>query len=245
MQTIEQMPSSSASTPPPPARRSAAGIARVIAVTALLALILLASAALLFTQPGQLLLHNPRYLRSDVAQFVLRHPIDAPLLYIAVYIVFGVLALPLWWLQILGGAAFGLPLGVAYTQLAATIGAVLAARFSHWLAAEWFHRLESHLQRLRALDEAFGKNAFLVVMAVRLAHVLPFGVTNYAFGLTTMRSRDIAWGTLLGGLPAVCTYVAIGVGGHPLSDWRYVVGIVILNAVLLVPPGVQYLLRRK
>jgi uncharacterized membrane protein YdjX (TVP38/TMEM64 family) len=244
MQTIEQTPNSSASSPPA-ARRSVAGIARVVAVTALLALILLASAALLFTQQGQLLLHNPRYLRGDVAEFVARHPIDAPLLYLAVYIIFGILALPLWWLQILGGAAFGLPLGVAYTQLAATIGAVLAARFSHWLAAEWFHRLESHVQRLRSLDKTFGKNAFLVVMAVRLAHVLPFGLTNYAFGLTTMRSRDVAWGTLLGGLPAVCTYVAVGVGGHPLSDWRYVVGIVILNAVLLVPLGAQYLLRRK
>ena len=175
---------------------------------------------------------------------MIHHPITAPLSYAALYITLGVLALPVWWIQIIGGMAFGLPLAVAYTQIAATISAVLAARFSHWLAADWFHRLEEHLARLRWLDETFGKNGLLVVMAVRLSHVLPFGLSNYAFGLTTMRTRDIAWGTFLGGLPAVCTYVAIGVGGRPLSDWRYVVGIVILNAILIVPLAVRYLVGR-
>ena len=217
---------------------------RFAAMLVLVALIAAALCALFFTDRGNILMHQPRLLRTDVLRLVARHPLTAPLAYIGAYIIFGVLALPLWWLQILGGCAFGLPIAVIYSQFASVIGAVAAARFSHWLAADWFHQLEARLARLRALDETFGHNGLLVVMAVRLSHVLPFGLSNYAFGLTTMRSRDIAWGTLLGGLPAVSTYVAIGVGGHPLSDWRYVTGIVILNAVMIIPLAVHYLSRR-
>jgi uncharacterized membrane protein YdjX (TVP38/TMEM64 family) len=243
MQTIEATSSVAVTAAPRIGARFAAG-ARMLAVIVLISLVLLASAALILTQRGQILLHNPRLFRGEVDAIVIRHPIASPFSYVVIYTVLGVLALPLWWLQILAGAAFGLPLAVLYTQIASTIGAVLAARFSHWLAADWFHRLESQIVRLRSLDETFGKNGLLVVMAVRLSHVLPFGLSNYAFGLTTMRTRDIAWGTALGGLPAVCTYVAIGVGGHPLSDWRYLTGIVVLNTILIVPLVAQYLLKR-
>jgi uncharacterized membrane protein YdjX (TVP38/TMEM64 family) len=141
--------------------------------------------------------------------------------------------------------AFGLAGGVIYSQIASTISAVVAARFSHWLAADLMHRLEAKLERLRSLDETFGSNGLLVVMAVRLTHVLPFGLSNYSFGLTTMRTRDIAWGTLLGGLPAAAGYVALGVGDKPLTDWRYVVGLVVLNILLLIPLAVHYLWNRE
>jgi uncharacterized membrane protein YdjX (TVP38/TMEM64 family) len=241
MQTIEDIPRSHF----PAQRIGGAKVLRIAAVMILLILVLLVLAALLLTQRGQILLHNPRLLRDEVNAFVGDHRFSAPMLYIAVYVILGVLALPVWWMQILGGMAFGLPIAVIYTQAAATTGAVTAAWFSHWLAADWFHRLESQLDRLRSLDETFGRNGLLVVMAVRLSHVLPFGLSNYAFGLTTMRTRDIAWGSLLGGLPAACTYVAMGTGGRPLSDWRYIVGIVVLNAVLIIPLIVHYLMKRE
>jgi uncharacterized membrane protein YdjX (TVP38/TMEM64 family) len=229
----------------PSPQATAARVGRIVAIVVLLSLVIAAAAVLFLTPRGQILLHNPRQLRGDVGRLVSHHPIGAIFFYGFVYISLGVLALPLWWLQILAGMAFGLPLGVAYTQIASTAGAVLAARFSHWLAADWFHRLEKSLTRLQSLDETFGRNGLLVVMAVRLCHVLPFGLSNYAFGLTTMQTRDIALGTLLGNLPAVCVYVAIGTGGHPLSDWRYVAGIVVLNILLVLPLAVHYLVAKR
>jgi uncharacterized membrane protein YdjX (TVP38/TMEM64 family) len=230
--------------PTQPRPWTGARIARIAAVSGLVTLIALAVCLLMFTEKGQILLHDPRKLHSDVVNFVKARPVTAPVIYLGVYTVFGVLSLPIWWLQLFAGMAFGLPLAVLYSEVASTISAVLAARFANWLAADWFHRLESHLAKLRKMDETFGKNGLLVVMAVRLCHVLPFGLSNYAFGLTTMKPRDIALGTLLGGLPAIITYASLGLGGKPLEDWRFVTGLVILNAILVIPVAVQYFLKR-
>jgi uncharacterized membrane protein YdjX (TVP38/TMEM64 family) len=240
MPTIETESAAKANASGPHGAR----IARWVAGLAMIGLIAAAAWMLFFTSRGQLLVKNPRALGQDVSGFVEEHPITAPVAYVAAYVVLGALALPVWWLQLLSGMAFGLPMGVIYSEIAATISALLAARFSHWLAADWFHRVEDHMQKLKSLDETFGKNGLLVVMAVRLCHVLPFGLSNYAFGLTTMRASDIALGTVMGGLPAITVYVAMGTGGRPLTDWRFVTGLVFINAMLLVPLGVKYLGRR-
>src|SRR5689334_20891649 len=145
------MPTTETTTPPPPdsptapPARSGARLARIIALLVLVLLIALAATALLFTERGNTLLNNPHQVRGEVVNFVHHHPFTAPLVYVATYVFMGLLALPLWWLQILAGYAFGLPLGVVYSQTASVIGAVTSARFSHWLAADWFHKLESRL----------------------------------------------------------------------------------------------------
>ncbi|MBV8781631.1 MAG: TVP38/TMEM64 family protein [Phycisphaerae bacterium] len=229
-----------ASPPRSAAPPRGAALLRIIALIILISLIITAAVLLIFTPQGKVLLEHPKEMRPHVVTIARDHPLLAPLAYMLVYAVLGMLALPVWWLQGLGGMAFGLIGGVVYSQIASTVSAVLSARFSHWLAADIMHRIEDRLHRLRSLDETFGHNGLLVVMAVRLTHVLPFGLSNYAFGLTTMESRDIAWGTLLGGLPAVAVYVAIGVGDKPLKDWRYIVGIVVLNILLLIPLAVHY-----
>ena len=221
-----------------------ARLARMIAILLLLSVTATAATLLLMTPQGRDLLSNPREMRTTVTRIVQQHRLVAPLVFILVYALLGTLALPVWWLQTIGGMAFGFVGGVACAQIGSTLGAVVSARFAHWLAADWMHRVEERLDRLRSLDEMFGHNGLLVVMAVRLTHVLPFGLSNYAFGLTTMRLRDIAWGTLLGGIPAAAVYTGIGVGDHPLRDVRYIAGIVILNVLLLVPLAVQYFWKR-
>src|SRR5438552_618975 len=154
------------------------------------------------------LFHDPRAFRHTVRGWVHAHRLAAPAIYIAVYIAIALLALPLWWLQIIAGYTFGLVGGVVWSQLAATIAGPLIVLLSRWLAADWFHRkIESRMERLRAIDEKLGHNGFLVVMAVRLTHVMPFGLSNYALGLTRVSPIDVAVGTLLGGTPSVTMYV--------------------------------------
>jgi uncharacterized membrane protein YdjX (TVP38/TMEM64 family) len=170
------------------------------------------------------------------------HRIIAPLVFVLLYVALGVLALPVWWLQILAGYGFGLAMGIVWSQLAATLAAVGAAAISRFLLWVWFHtRVESHAARLRALDEKMGHNGLLVVCGVRLAHFIPAGVSNYAFGLTRISLRDIAIGTLLGGTPTAASFVTVGAARHLLSDWRYLAAIAVLNVGLLGLLVVRYL----
>ncbi len=215
---------------------------RAIVLVLLLLAIVTAAALLLGTEAGRQILRNPHHHGQSVKQWATAHQIVAPLVFVVVFTVVGILALPMWWLQILAGYGFGLAMGIVWSQLASTIAAVGAAALSRFLLANWFHtRIESHAARLRALDKRLGHNGLLVVVAVRLAHFLPAGLSNYAFGLTTISLTDVAVGTALGGIPAVATWVTIGAARHLLTDWRYLTALGLMNALLLLPLILRYL----
>jgi uncharacterized membrane protein YdjX (TVP38/TMEM64 family) len=91
-----------------------------------------------------------------------------------------------------------------------------------------------------ALAEKLGHNGFLVVMAVRLMHINPFGLSNYAMGLTRIRAREAAIGTLLGNIPAVAFYVGVGGGYRPWKNWHFTGGLVLVNILLLIPLALRY-----
>ncbi len=85
-----------------------------------------------------------------------------------------------------------------------------------------------------------GHNGLLIVMAARLMHFIPFGVSNYLFGISRITLMDVVLGTVLGNAPAIAFYVAIGAGIHPFRNWRFMVGLTITNLILLVPVILRY-----
>jgi uncharacterized membrane protein YdjX (TVP38/TMEM64 family) len=179
---------------------------------------------------------------ADARAVARRHPLSAPLLYIGVYLLFAVLALPVWWLQILAGVAFGLWFGTLWSVIAATIGSAITVEFSRVVAGDWFHtRVEPRLQRLRQLEQTLGHNGFLVVMTARLIHVLPLGLCNYAFGLIRMPMADVILGTFLGSIPAVSFYVGEGAGYHPWRNGTFMIVVAGINLLLLLPLLLRYL----
>ena len=179
--------------------------------------------------------------RRLVAEWVRAHRVIAPLLLVAAYVLLSVLMLPVWWLQVLSGYCFGLVLGVLWCEVGAIIGAVLSLLLSRWLVGQWFHeRFESRMAKLHNINEKLGHNGLLVVMGVRLCHLLPFGLSNYLFGLTRITIIDVALGTFGGGLVAIAIYVAIGVGRHLLRDWRLWTILSAINVVLLIPLALRY-----
>ena len=176
-----------------------------------------------------------------VAAWVGSHRVIAPLMLAGVYFLFAVLMLPVWWLQVLAGYCFGLVMGALWCEVGAVAGAVMSLLLSRWLVGEWFHRrYESRMSKLHAFNEKLGHNGLLVVMGVRLCHMLPFGVSNYLFGLTRITIAEVGLGTLGGGLPAIAFCVAIGAGHHP-RDWRVWTVLGAINLVMLIPLIMRYL----
>lgn len=193
------------------------------------------------TQTGQQLMRQPRAFGADVQAWVVEHPLLAPLIFLAAYQLCAMLILPIWWLQILAGFGFGLTWGCTYAALAAAITATVTTLFSRWLAGEWFkRRIETNRQRIQRLEEALGHNGLLVVMAVRLLYFLPFGISNYLFGLTRINAAEVFWGSLLGGLPALALYVTAGADPLLWKDWRYWIIFIPVNLLLLAPLFIRY-----
>src|SRR5947209_6122826 len=126
---------------------------RVVLIAVLFVLLCGAIYFLFFTAAGQELRGNRKQLEADVRALVHRHRLIAPAMYLSVYLLFAVLALPVWWLQLVAGMAFGLWLGTLWSVIGATAGAAITVVVSRWIAADWFHeRIESRMDRLRKLD---------------------------------------------------------------------------------------------
>lgn len=226
----------------PTANRPAGDVARGVVVVLFGVAAVGAAAALFLTPGGRALLADPRPLAANVWAVVGRHPTPAAAAFLAAYVAVAVLCLPVWWLQMIGGVAFGLWAGGALSLAGSAIGAGVTAGLAEWFAGDWFRRrVEGRQARLRWVDEAMGHNGLLVVMAVRLTHVVPFGVSNVALGLSRVSTRDVLVGTLLGNVPAVAVYVGLGAGYRPLTNWRFDVAVGLANVVLMVPLAIRYL----
>lgn len=205
----------------------------------------LAAAALCFlflTPEGAAVRRDPYAFREAASRWVANHPVAAPLVIVVLYVFAALSATPVWWIQVLAGAAFGLTWGVVWCQAAGTIAGVVTFLVSRHLAADYFHaRIEARSEKLRRLDERVGRNGLLVVAVARLAHVVPFGLSYYMFGLTTITAAEVVLGTLLGYLPTVLLFVRAGSDPRGVVAPTFLVSLACVYAVLLVP---LYLLLR-
>lgn len=244
------MDSSAADSPlpsPAPATAEAAAVPRpptrihvALRVAALVVLIGLAVAGayVLFATPVGSHLRN----RELVHEWVQRHRVITPLLLVGLYVLLTVVMLPVWELQIAAGYGMGLVTGIVWCEIGAALGAVASMLLSRWLVGEWFRaRYESRMAKLHVVLEKLGHNGLLVVMGVRLCHILPFGLSNYLFGLTRITAMDVIIGTIGGNLPTIAIGVALGVGNHLLREWTFWVTLVAVNLVLLLPLALRYL----
>lgn len=175
-------------------------------------------------------------------QWIAARPATGPLLFVLIYCLAGLLALPVWWLQIIAGHCFGLAMGMLWCHLGAIFSAAIAVRLGQWLLGQWLQRrIGPYQQRFDAIDRKLGHNGLLVVTAARVSHIMPFGLTNYLFGLSRISLLDVIAGTLLGGTLSKMIHVAAGTNPRLLANPRFLALLVGINLVLLSPLLVRYL----
>src|SRR6185295_9095858 len=104
-----------------------ANLLRLI-VFATLVFLAVACATLLFGTPrGRFLMHHPK----RILEYVHAHRLLIFLAFVGVYVLMGMLAMPVWWLQILSGYLFGpLILGILASQISSTIAAVITCKLA-------------------------------------------------------------------------------------------------------------------
>jgi uncharacterized membrane protein YdjX (TVP38/TMEM64 family) len=229
-----------ADAPPTEPRRKA--LPRILVLLVLLAIVAVVLYVIFYTPLGQRFRDDPEQLRGDFRRWVETHRLIAPAGFILLFVVASLCLLPVWWLQILAGYGFGLWLGLGWSLIGATLAACASYLVSRTLLADYFHRkFEARHAKLRELDEKMGHNGLMIVMAARLMHFLPFGVSNYLFGITRINLVEVAIGTALGNIPGIALYVGLGTGLRPRHDWWFLVAIAGTNVLLLVPIVLRYL----
>ena len=87
------------------------------------------------------------------------------------YVLGSLSLMPVWWLQILAGYGFGLALGIVYSLVGATLGALASFFVSRTLLADYVHkRFEARHAKLRELDVKMGHNGLLIVTQSNRVH---------------------------------------------------------------------------
>lgn len=130
-----------------------------------------------------------------------------PVVFVAVYAVAVVAAIPGSLLTIAAGAMFGSVLGVGVVSVASTLGAAMAFAVARWFARDSVTRWLSHNDRFTKLDRMTNEHGAIVVAITRLVPIFPFTLLNYGFGLTRVRFRTYVLWSWLCMLPGTVLYV--------------------------------------
>ena len=140
------------------------------------------------------------------------------ILFALVYTLLEVLAVPAAPLTMTAGALFGVPLGAALVLTSATAAACVSFMVTRYLARDRVMALAEKIGngKWKAVDAAIGRDGFRVVLLLRLSPLLPFALSNYLYGLTSVPLNEYAAGSFLGMIPGTVAYVAAGTVGKKL-----------------------------
>lgn len=172
----------------------------------------------------------------------------APLVFLAVYIVATVLALPGPLLTLTGGMLFGLGWGFAYSLTGTVVGGLLSFLIARYIARNWFEQRLG--PRMETVKQGVDEEGWRFVLFARLTPVVPYSALNYGFGLTRIGLLPYFLASVPGMAPAMFIYSYLGdVGGRVLESGydpaQGVLVIIALVAALLFLPRFISRLRRR
>ncbi len=171
--------------------------------------------------------------RAHLVAYDQQNPILSVVIYMLVYIVITALSLPgATILTLIGGALFGLSLGVFIVSFASTIGATLA-----FLGARFLFRDSINTRfgsKLKAMNEGIEKEGAFYLFTLRLVPVVPFFMINLVMGLSSLKSWTFYWVSQLGMLAGTMVYVNAGTQLGKLESLSGILSPKLLGAFVLL-----------
>lgn len=146
---------------------------------------------------------------SKFRGWVDENALTASLAYLGLYILVAALSLPgAAGITLLGGAVFGLWLGVLLVSFASSIGATLAFLLSRTLFAGMVNaKFGSYLAKI---NEGVEKEGAFYLLTLRLIPAVPFFVVNLVFGLTKIKTWTFYWVSQVGMFAGTIIFVNAG-----------------------------------
>jgi uncharacterized membrane protein YdjX (TVP38/TMEM64 family) len=134
-------------------------------------------------------------------------------LYAGVYALATVLFLPGWIFTVGAGVAFGLVWGTVAAITGATLGATLSFLIARYLARGAVSKRLEKNKNFKQIDSAIGKQGWKMIGLLRLSPLIPFNLSNYLYGLTSIAFMPYVIASFVGMLPGTVLYVYLGAVG--------------------------------
>lgn len=141
----------------------------------------------------------------------------APALMFLTYVVATLVPIPRTVFSLASGLLLGPLVGIAVALVATAVSGLASFALARSLGRRVVAR---HLDRapVRAVDQRLTGGGWLAVASLRLIPLIPFLPTNYACGLSSVRTRPYLAGTVAGSVPGTVAVVVLGdtlTGGTP------------------------------
>jgi len=167
------------------------------------------------------------------------------IVFIVAYALATVLFVPGWIFTVSAGLIYGVFGGTLVALTGAVIGASLAFLVARYLLRRNIEQLTRKNPRFGAIDKAIGKNGWKIVGLLRLSPLIPFNLSNYFYGITSIGFASYVLVSAIGMIPGTLLYAYLGAigqvgvseGGATHGKWQYVllgVGLVATIAVTIL-----------
>tara|TARA_B100001287_G_scaffold101372_1_gene85240 strand:- start:98 stop:796 length:699 start_codon:yes stop_codon:yes gene_type:complete len=123
--------------------------------------------------------------------------------FLLLYIVFGIIALPASFHKYLAGVIYGFGPGIIIAWIGSMIGAIAPFLLGKKWMNPYARRSLEKYPTLKNLEHEMAKHGVKVVALTRASLVIPYGVLNYAYGATKLSFRRYIIGNLVMIIPAI------------------------------------------
>jgi len=182
---------------------------------------------------------KPERIRAGVQQLGLL----APVIFMALFALTAVLAIPATVMVITGGLLFGPWLGTFYNVTGATLGAVLAFVISRYMASAWASRMieQKAGERMKRIIAGVEKEGWRFVAFTRLVPIIPYFALNYLMGLTRIPLAQYALATYIALIPSIFAFTYLADAGRQAVNQgegfagKIVLGIAMVGLIAAIP----------
>lgn len=140
---------------------------------------------------------------ENLRNFLIRFGVWGPVVFIGIYSLRAiVVVIPVGAMSLAGGLAYGKWWGTVYILIGATLGACISFLLARYLGRRFIESFGwLHKGRIKSFDEGTEKHGFRMILFLRLVPLFQYDAINYGFGLSKMKFRDYAFGSLIGMAP--------------------------------------------
>jgi uncharacterized membrane protein YdjX (TVP38/TMEM64 family) len=136
---------------------------------------------------------------------------DAPVpLFIGLYVLAALISFPTFLLSIVAGGLYGIGWGTAWVWVGANLGAWGGYGVGRLLGEDLWRRWVEKFAALGRFQEGLSRHALLFVLQVRFLPIVPFALSNFAFGAFRCPFWKFAIGTAVGLIPYTLIYTYFG-----------------------------------
>lgn len=139
-----------------------------------------------------------------------------PVIFARIYGALGALAAPTGLVELIAGAIFGFWTGSAAVLVGALIAANIGFVCGRWLARDWVSSKVNSNRLAQQIEAAVEQRGFWITVLIRLSPAVPFNLTSYVLGASTIRWTTFLVATVLGMLPIKLFLIWLGASGQKL-----------------------------